>query len=77
MWQTWHISPKTDPQFVSSIHELVVMPTIARLNNLTVADPYARPVVWAAALTGALLPLALYAYSQRSFISAMSGAVKM
>jgi multiple sugar transport system permease protein len=57
--------------------KMLLMPAIARLNNLTVADPYARPVVWAAAITGALLPLALYAYSQRNFISAMSGAVKM
>jgi multiple sugar transport system permease protein len=57
--------------------KMLLMPAIARLNNLTVADPYARPVVWAAAITGAILPLALYAYSQRNFISAMSGAVKM
>jgi multiple sugar transport system permease protein len=57
--------------------KMLLMPAIARLNNLTVADPYARPVVWAAAITGAILPLALYAYSQKNFISAMSGAVKM
>jgi multiple sugar transport system permease protein len=56
--------------------KMLLMPAIARLNNLTVADPYAQPVVWAAAITGAVLPLALYAYSQRNFISAMSGAVK-
>jgi ABC-type glycerol-3-phosphate transport system permease component len=57
--------------------KMLLMPAIARLNNLTVADPYARPVVWAAAITGAILPLALYAYSQQNFVSAMSGAVKM
>ena len=57
--------------------KMLLMPAIARLNNLSVADPYARPVVWAAAITGAVLPLALYAYSQKNFISAMSGAIKM
>jgi ABC-type glycerol-3-phosphate transport system permease component len=57
--------------------KMLLMPAIARLNNLSVADPYARPVVWAAAITGAILPLALYAYSQRNFVSAMAGAVKM
>jgi ABC-type glycerol-3-phosphate transport system permease component len=57
--------------------KMLLMPAIARLNNLSVADPYARPVVWAAAITGAILPLALYAYSQKNFVSAMAGAVKM
>jgi ABC-type glycerol-3-phosphate transport system permease component len=57
--------------------KMLLMPAIARLNNLSVADPYARPVVWAAAITGAVLPLALYAYSQRNFISSMAGAIKM
>jgi multiple sugar transport system permease protein len=57
--------------------KMLLMPAIARLNNLSVADPYARPVVWAAAITGAVLPLALYAYSQRHFVSAMTGAIKM
>jgi ABC-type glycerol-3-phosphate transport system permease component len=57
--------------------KMLLMPAIARLNNLSVADPYARPVVWAAAITGAILPLALYAYSQRNFVSAMAGAIKM
>ena len=57
--------------------KMLLMPAIARQNRLIGIDPYALPVVWAAALTGALLPLALYAYSQRNFISAMSGAVKM
>ena len=56
--------------------KMLLMPAIARQNRLIGVDPYALPVVWAASLTGALLPLALYAYSQRNFISAMSGAVK-
>jgi ABC-type glycerol-3-phosphate transport system permease component len=57
--------------------KMLLMQAIARQNRLIGVDPYALPVVWAAALTGSLLPLALYAYSQRNFISAMSGAVKM
>jgi ABC-type glycerol-3-phosphate transport system permease component len=57
--------------------KMLLMPAIARQNRLIGIDPYAQPAVWAAALTGALLPLALYAYSQRNFVSAMSGAVKM
>jgi ABC-type glycerol-3-phosphate transport system permease component len=66
------------PQILITDEEkMLLMPAIARLNNLSVADPYARPVVWAAAITGAVLPLALYAYSQRNFISSMAGAIKM
>jgi ABC-type glycerol-3-phosphate transport system permease component len=57
--------------------KMLLMPAIARQNRLIGIDPYALPVVWAAALAGALLPLALYAYSQKNFLSAMSGAVKM
>ena len=57
--------------------KMLLMPAIARQNRLIGIDPYALPAVWAAALTGALLPLALYAYSQKNFVSAMAGAVKM
>ncbi len=54
----------------------LVMPAIARLNNLTVADPYARPAVIAASIVAALVPLALYAYSQRYFVASLAGAIK-
>jgi multiple sugar transport system permease protein len=54
----------------------LVMPAIARLNNLTVADPYARPAVIAASIVAALLPLGLYAYSQRYFVATLAGAIK-
>ena len=54
----------------------LLMPAIARLNNLTVADVYARPVVIAAAITAALVPLALYSYSQRHFVATLTGSVK-
>jgi multiple sugar transport system permease protein len=54
----------------------LLMPAIARLNNLTVADVYARPVVIAAAITAAIVPLALYSYSQRHFVATLTGSVK-
>jgi signal transduction histidine kinase/CheY-like chemotaxis protein len=46
MWQTWHISPKTDPQFVSSIHELVV--STSRNVILVIGGAY---LVWQSAAT--------------------------
>jgi multiple sugar transport system permease protein len=54
----------------------LIMPAIARLNQLTVADPYARHVVLAAALLSALVPLAFYMYSQKFFVSALAGSIK-
>lgn len=54
----------------------LLMPAIALLNNLSVADVYARPVVIAASIVAALVPLALYSYSQRHFVATLTGAVK-
>ncbi len=54
----------------------LLMPAIARLNNLSVADVYARPVVIAASIVAALVPLALYAYSQRHFVATLTGSIK-
>lgn len=54
----------------------LLMPAIARLNNLSVADVYARPVVIAASIVAALVPLALYSYSQRHFVATLTGSVK-
>lgn len=54
----------------------LLMPAIARLNNLSVADVYARPVVIAASIVAAIVPLALYAYSQRHFVATLTGSVK-
>ena len=55
---------------------MLVMPAIARLNNLTVADPFAQPAVIAASIVAALLPLALYAYAQRYFVATLAGTIK-
>lgn len=54
----------------------LLMPAIVRLNQMQVADPYAYPVVLAAAIVAALVPLGLYAYSQRYFVATLSGAIK-
>ncbi len=37
---------------------------------------FALPVVWAASFVAALVPLGLYAYSQRHFVSTLAGAPK-
>lgn len=54
----------------------LLMPAIAMLNQQQVADAYALPVVWTAAIVAAMVPLALYAYSQRYFVSTLAGAIK-
>jgi signal transduction histidine kinase/CheY-like chemotaxis protein len=46
MWQTWRVSPKTDPQFVSSIQELVI--STSRNVILTIGGAY---LVWQSAAT--------------------------
>jgi signal transduction histidine kinase/CheY-like chemotaxis protein len=46
MWHTWRISPKTDPQFASSIHELVV--STSRNVILVIGGAY---LIWQSAAT--------------------------
>ena len=59
----------TDPQ------RLLLMPAIA-IHNRLMADVYALPVVRTASLVAAMVPLFLYAYSQRHFVSTLAGAIK-
>lgn len=61
---------------VSDVNKRLLMPAIAMLNQLQVADAFALPVVRAAAILAALVPLGLYAYSQRYFVSTLAGAIK-
>ncbi len=61
---------------ITDENKMLIMPAIARLRNLYVADPYAQPVVIASAIVAAILPLALYAYSQRYFVATLAGAIK-
>jgi ABC-type glycerol-3-phosphate transport system permease component len=61
---------------ISDVEKRLLMPAIVMLNQLQVADAFALPVVRAAAILAALVPLGLYAYSQRYFISTLAGAIK-
>jgi multiple sugar transport system permease protein len=61
---------------ISDVDRRLLMPAITMLNQLQVADAFALPVVRAAAILAALVPLGLYAYSQRYFISTLAGAIK-
>jgi len=65
------------PQIIiSDVEKRLLMPAIVMLNQLQVADAFALPVVRATAIVAALVPLGLYAYSQRYFISTLAGAIK-
>jgi len=65
------------PQLLISDQEKqLLMPAIVRLNMGNNSDPYAGPVVITAAIVSALVPLALYLYSQKFFTNALSGAIK-
>ncbi|HNT74076.1 MAG TPA: carbohydrate ABC transporter permease [Anaerolineae bacterium] len=61
---------------ITDVNKRLIMPAIANLNQQQVADVFALPVVRTAAIVAALVPLALYAYSQRYFISTLAGAIK-
>jgi multiple sugar transport system permease protein len=61
---------------ISDVDKRLLMPAITMLNQLQVADAFALPVVRATAILAALVPLGLYAYSQRYFISTLAGAIK-
>ena len=62
---------------ISTDSKQVIMPAIARLSQgITGSDPYAIPAMTASALLVALVPLALYAYSQRHFVETMGGSLK-
>jgi multiple sugar transport system permease protein len=64
------------PQLIISAPERqLLMPAIA-LHNKLMGQAYSLPVVRTAALVAAMVPLALYAYSQRHFVSTLAGAIK-
>jgi len=65
------------PQFIISDNEKqLIMVAIARVSQMGVADPYASFITPAAAIVAALVPLALYSYSQRYFVNTLAGAIK-
>lgn len=61
---------------ISDQAKQLLMPAIVRLNSGTTTDPYAGPVVITSAIVSALVPLALYLYSQKFFTETLSGALK-
>jgi multiple sugar transport system permease protein len=64
------------PQLIITAPERqLLMPAIAMHNRL-MANAYALPVVRTASLVAAMVPLFLYAYSQRHFVSTLAGAIK-
>jgi multiple sugar transport system permease protein len=64
------------PQLIITAPERqLLMPAIAMHNRL-MADVFALPVVRTASLVAAMVPLFLYAYSQRHFVSTLAGAIK-
>ena len=65
------------PQIIISDNsKALLMPAIAMLNQQQVADAFALPVVWTSAIVASLVPLAVYAYSQRYFVDTLAGAIK-
>ena len=59
----------TDPE------QQLLMPAIAIFNRM-MGHPYSLPVVRTASIVAAMVPLLLYAYSQRHFVSTLAGAIK-
>jgi multiple sugar transport system permease protein len=60
---------------ISDNAKQLLMPSIV-MSNQMMAGPYNLPVVWAASAVAALVPLALYTYSQRYFVATFAGALK-
>ncbi len=64
------------PQLViSDPQKQLLMPAIV-IHNKLMGSPFSLPVVQTAALVAAMVPLFLYAYSQRHFVSTLAGAIK-
>jgi multiple sugar transport system permease protein len=62
--------------FIFDLDKQLIMPAILSINQAGVADPYAYIATIAAATLVTLLPVAIYGYSQRHFMSALAGAIK-
>ena len=62
--------------FIFDLEKQLIMPAILSINQAGVADPYAYVATIAAATLVTLLPVGIYGYSQRHFMSALAGAIK-
>jgi multiple sugar transport system permease protein len=61
---------------ISDDAKQLLMPAIIRLNQSSTGDVFAYPTTICAALVSAIIPVALYLYSQRYFVDALSGTLK-
>lgn len=61
---------------ITSQRRRLLMPAIMHLRGAEINDAFARPVMISAALLAAVVPLGLYAYSQRYFLETFAGALK-
>ena len=62
--------------FIFDLDKQLVMPGIMTIRETYLTDPYGPVATLAATFVATLLPVSLYAYSQRHFMSALAGAIK-
>jgi ABC-type glycerol-3-phosphate transport system permease component len=62
--------------FILDLSKQLIMPAILSIYGALAYDPYGLVTTVAAAFVATILPVALYSYSQRHFMSAIAGAIK-
>jgi ABC-type glycerol-3-phosphate transport system permease component len=62
--------------YIFDLEKQLVMPGIMTIQETYLTDPYGPVATLAAAFAVTLLPVLLYTYSQRHFMSALAGAIK-
>jgi multiple sugar transport system permease protein len=62
--------------FIFDLEKQLIMPGIITIQETYLTDPYGPVATLAAAFAATLLPVLMYTYSQRHFMSAMAGAIK-
>jgi ABC-type glycerol-3-phosphate transport system permease component len=62
--------------FIFDLDKQLVMPGILTIRETYLTDPYGPVATLAAAFAATILPVGMYAYSQRHFMSALAGAIK-
>ena len=62
--------------FIFDLEKQLIMPGIITIQETYLTDPYGPVATLAAAFAATLLPVLMYTYSQRHFMSALAGAIK-
>jgi len=62
--------------YIFDLDKQLIMPGIITIRETYLTDPYGPVATLAAAFAATILPVGLYAYSQRHFMSALAGAIK-